>query len=80
MRGPDLRRPSLRLTVLRGALCVGLLAVCARAAHLALIDERGPQRAHDQIVSEIPLPPVPNRSNVTAFNRLQHHRLTIHCN
>ncbi len=58
MRGPDLRRPSLRLTVLRGALCVGLLAVCARAAHLALIDERGPQRAHDQIVSEIPLPPV----------------------
>ncbi|MCC6642714.1 MAG: penicillin-binding protein [Deltaproteobacteria bacterium] len=57
MRGPDLRRPFLRLSLLRTALCLGLLAVAARAAHLSLIDERGWKHAIDQIESVIELLP-----------------------
>lgn len=57
MRGPDLRRPALRLSLLRALLCGGLLAVSARATHLALIDERGSQAALDQIETTIDLLP-----------------------
>lgn len=40
MRAPDLRRPSLRLAVLRAVLCAGMIAVAVRAGQLGLFEER----------------------------------------
>lgn len=57
MRGPDLRRPALRLFLLRAVLCAGLLAVAARAAHLALIEPRGAAWGEGQVKTTIPLLP-----------------------
>jgi len=57
MRGPDLRRPTLRLSALRAVLCVGLTAVAARAAHLTLWDHRGAEHGERQVETTIQLPP-----------------------
>jgi cell division protein FtsI (penicillin-binding protein 3) len=57
MRAPDLRRPAVRLSALRALLCVGLLAVAARAAHLTLFDHRGARHGERQVETEIRLPP-----------------------
>jgi cell division protein FtsI (penicillin-binding protein 3) len=57
MRAPDLRRPALRLNAVRVALCAGLLAVAARAAHLTLVDHRGAEHGERQVLTEIKLPP-----------------------
>jgi cell division protein FtsI (penicillin-binding protein 3) len=57
MRAPDLRRPALRLGVVRTVLCAGLLAVAARAAHLALLDHRGAEHGEKQVETEMKLPP-----------------------
>ncbi len=57
MRAPDLRRPALRLGVLRAVLCLGLLAVAARAAHLSLVDPRGAEHGQRQVLTQMRLPP-----------------------
>lgn len=57
MRGPDLRQPSVRLGALRAVLCACLLAVAARAAHLAVFDGRGALHGDRQILTELELPP-----------------------
>lgn len=57
MRAPDLRQPGVRLGFVRAALCVCLLAVAARAAHLTLFDPRGAERGVSQIDTQVKLPP-----------------------
>ncbi len=57
MRAPDLRGASVRIAVARflGLCLFGVLA--ARAAHLAVFDERGGDRADRQARTELRLPP-----------------------
>ncbi len=57
MRAPDLRRPAVRLAAVRALLCLGLLAVAGRAAHLCLVDRRGAEHGDRQILTELRLPP-----------------------
>jgi cell division protein FtsI (penicillin-binding protein 3) len=57
VRAPDLRASNQRLAVTRALLVLVFLGLAARAAHLAVLDQRGADRGERQSHSELRLPP-----------------------
>ncbi|HKE10623.1 MAG TPA: penicillin-binding protein 2, partial [Myxococcota bacterium] len=57
MRAPDLRSSNQRIAVTRALLVLAFLGLAARAAHLAVVDQRGADRGERQSRSELRLPP-----------------------
>ena len=57
MRAPDLRSSNQRIAVTRALLILVFLGLAARAAHLAVVDQRGADRGERQSRTELRLPP-----------------------
>jgi cell division protein FtsI (penicillin-binding protein 3) len=55
MRSEDLRLPARRLAVVRLALTAAFAVLAARAAHLAVVDQRGAERGAEQVVTTLEL-------------------------